>query len=158
MEDCPNLPQLLRDFNEASPNWAKTRCILVSKEVAADCQFLKREFPKARLVSCNFAALQDFRRGITCLKTGIPASLREEYVEILRNMLNARNKFEYDTFLKQFENVVPAEDKEYLNSNWRNIHNEWALCPSFRRANLFRRVSNVVELFKSRFKLVAGQS
>lgn len=110
-EDKISVEWMIETFKKKNPASISTACIMTDKDMNERC-VLRQYFPNANLLLCIFHTKRTFNREISCKKLGITESERENCLEVLDNMVNARSEASFE---EQFQTLCQLLRKKLWN-------------------------------------------
>ena len=123
-EDALSIKEVVDSFVKCNSCYDKTSVIVTDKDELLR-EALHKEFVNTELRLCKFHTLQTFRREITTSKMGLCQAEREEALEILQNLVHAKNPEEYDTIRAELNVDKFQLVNNYMAKKWDSIREQW---------------------------------
>lgn len=114
---------------------------------------LKKIFENVALYLCKFHTLQTFSREITPKKRDISPSMVERCLSQLEKLCYSRSAEEYQKLYTDFMDFAPTSVKEYYNTNWHEIKEQWTTY-SMVSGNLGNDTNNRLESINGQAKAI----
>ena len=150
-EDEASIRKMIQLFKKANSKWSSIKVVMTDKDMM-ERAIIKSEIPQAALQICLFHVLRTFGREITADKMGITSGEKSTVLSHIQEITYSRNEDEYLTKYRSLCDVMPDRVKDYYNSNWHGIRDEWVEGLKYLTMNLGTRTNNRIESFFSHLK------
>ncbi|XP_022161593.1 uncharacterized protein LOC111027507 [Myzus persicae] len=125
-EDKENVTDMALTFKKHNPQWEHIKCIMADKDFTERNVF-KQQFPDSQILICIFHCLRSMSHEITCEKMKINYEERLMCLEIIQDIVYAKNATHYDEIHKKLESTNINTVIDYFNKNWHGIITEWVI-------------------------------
>lgn len=119
-EDKETITKLFEEFKKYNSGWVSTECIMSDKDMT-ERTVLGKQFAQSNLLICLFYTLRTMKREVSCRKLGISQGERSMCLEILLEMVYARDEEECSKLFDELK-IGPQRLVEYFENNWRIRH------------------------------------
>ena len=146
-----SIRKMIQLFKKANPKWSSIKVVMTDKDMM-ERAIIKLEIPLAALRICLFHVLHTFGIEITPDKMGITSGEKSTVLSHIQEITYSRNEDEYLTKYRSLCDVVPDRMKDYYNSNWHGIRDEWVEGLKYLSMNFGTQTNNRIESFFSHLK------
>jgi zinc finger SWIM domain-containing protein 3 len=122
-ETADIITEALNVFKIDNPAWEKTVSFMTDKDFV-ERGVIRNLFPAVNLLICRYHTLRTFRREVTCEKMDITSAQREKCLEILRDMVYARNEEKYES---NRQRLLSLRHQKVISNiaAWHGIRDQW---------------------------------
>ena len=152
-EDAESLTWLIESFKNRNPAISRTRIVMADKDIN-ERDTIKTVLPHIKVLICLFHTLRTFRREITTEKMHITTGQREVCLEYILKLAYAKTESEYTRLYDEFSNAAPRAVKDYFDSSWNVIKEEWVMGFKFSTGNFLNTTNNRLESINGKLKQV----
>ena len=150
--DC-SIRKMIQIFKDKNPKWSEIKVAMTDKDMT-ERNVIKSEMPQVSLQICLFHVLRTFGREITGEKMGISSGEKSTILRQIQDIAYARNEA---TYLEKYQELCDITNdkqkvRQYYDSNWHSIREEWVEGLKSKQMNLGTRTNNRVESFFSNLK------
>ena len=156
-EDAESLGWFIETFKTRNPEVCNTRLVMADKDLN-ERDVIKEVMPWVKVLICLFHTLKTFRREVTMEKMKITSAMRENCLKLIEKLSYAKSESEYDGFYAQFMSLAPTSVKNYFNSNWHTIREEWVACFKKTTGNFLNATNNRLESINQKLKQVIDKN
>ncbi|GMF51902.1 unnamed protein product [Phytophthora fragariaefolia] len=104
-ERIPTLSMTLEEFKRNNPAWSRINCILINKDFG-EISVLKKAFPDARLLLCQFHVLKYLREQIASKDYGFTSWQKQQLDGLMNLLVYARTERQYFRLRKYMRHIM----------------------------------------------------
>ena len=143
-------------FKNRNPAWEKVEVIMSDKD-KTERKVFKKHFPRSHLMICLFHVFQIFNREVSVKKMGISSEEVQISKHYLQKIAYSSSLAEYEEIYEEMVTTVPEIVKQYYDSNWGNITDQWVQYSTLQNLCFLNKTNNRLECLNSKLKSVINR-